>query len=244
MKEVVYIIYSDDEMIRCRIQRSKSCGSMFKAKVQKKLSDFAGGNYTWIDISDYAAETESFEAAREFGFSSIRKLRGTTHRYRRRDLQGLTPIEKCEMILHMAGWYEGREEDITEFCEHARKNNITLTEPMKRFFKEFGGLKGHWWWFTMYCGRKSRYGLDFDLSAESAAYHSDGIEDISEFVKEKTLCVGIIGLDYPLTYAIGESGKIYVQYFDAYEVFDSLIESMELSIEADIAVGFGDMIFL
>ena len=42
--------------------------------------------------------------------------------------------------LHEAGWYEGRNVDISNIIKECEKHNVTLTQPQKDFLSEFAGI--------------------------------------------------------------------------------------------------------
>lgn len=46
-----------------------------------------------------------------------------------------------EEILEKAGWYEGRDVDISEYLLRYKKNNIKINDKIEAFLKEFSGLK-------------------------------------------------------------------------------------------------------
>ncbi|MBQ8781726.1 MAG: tyrosine-protein phosphatase [Oscillospiraceae bacterium] len=65
-------------------------------------------------------------------------------------LENDTPIygtkeEKALQCLKKAGWYEGRNVDITEVEEWYARWNITLPEAVKDIFREYYGLAEEWW---------------------------------------------------------------------------------------------------
>ena len=48
--------------------------------------------------------------------------------------------ERTYQKLHEAGWYKGRNVDISNIIKECEEHNVTLTQPQKNFLSEFAGI--------------------------------------------------------------------------------------------------------
>lgn len=131
--------------------------------------------------------------------------------------------KEAREILEKAGWYEGREIDISEWERISEEEGFLLFDEAKKFLREFGGLCIH---------KYDEYSKEFHPyhEFESDSFSSSLI--IAETINEKAICVGIIYGNNSSLY-ISESGKIYDDYGfvgnTIYEAWDCILETISRS---------------
>ena len=149
-----------------------------------------------------------------------------------------TRRERIIKALEMAGWFVGRQVDISVVEGYYQSKNVQLHQKALEFFREFYGLAENW-----YLGKDPnlsmgshfefvliphRYSRDDDLDVENWGDWSEYI-NVKKVAKEKVVLVGDIGYYYPASVWIGESGKIYAthDYDSEVYIFDSVVDLIE-----------------
>lgn len=148
--------------------------------------------------------------------------------------------ERIRQAMECAGWFPGRNVDITEVEKYYLDNGITLFPKALDFFREFYGIERRWGIDTK--------GLNFDfyLFPDSRLYDlKDYMFDDSEYTKysedymyvqdtanEKIILLGKIGYYYPAIVWIGESGSLYVDhdYDTEIRVFNDIFDFIEFEL--------------
>lgn len=148
-----------------------------------------------------------------------------------------TRQERIMQLLRMAGWYEGREVDISIIERFYREQRVELTEGAKAFFRKYSGLAERWHIkdllecfqfepFGPQCGDSPRCWMFQD---EEYGVFSLEFNNVSRTAGEPFTMVGHIGYYYPARVWIGASGKIYVthEYDEKVHVFDTLLQLID-----------------
>ena len=164
-------------------------------------------------------------------------------------------------ILDLAGWYKERSVDIEEVECYYKKNNCSLNETSKAFFREFYGLPNQICFAYKY-PTKDEWSiggneLHFDTSTSNGLFDLEDDEDKQDFETEKSLVaeyepegftpVADCGFHLGGTLWVGNSGKIYRTYYyssDIVECYNSVIEMLEHDVErykkaSELFVSFG-----
>lgn len=148
-----------------------------------------------------------------------------------------TPEEKAMICLEKAGWYEGRNVDLSEVKAFYESGGITLPTGAENFLKEYSGLNDEW---TLY--EETDSGLQeagrfifklyplFDSSYDNDRYFDD--EDypaplqykVEAFAGNDLVYIGDIGYKYPAQVFLGDTGKIYTQISGFIQCYDSLLD--------------------
>ncbi|GAA3763503.1 SUKH-3 domain-containing protein [Flavobacterium ginsengiterrae] len=131
-------------------------------------------------------------------------------------------------FLQMAGWYEERKVDVSDYQTEAYNRYIKLTTKALNFIEEFTGLEPYIQFTYKDAGDEIFYDFDFNLNVEEASkcYSTKDYHAISKFAKEKCLCLGTLGYYYPGVLAISETGRLYLKhdYNDFVKEFLSMTE--------------------
>jgi hypothetical protein len=236
-ENIIKTIYSDNAVLRCEI--AVRADGTFQARVQKRLyDDHLDDGYIWIYMHDHVHITDTCERAEELGNKALQNLAEPCPKQIKWNLENLTPYEQYAKILRMAGWYEGRQEDVKKFEELARANNMPFTSAMQQFLQEFGELNAVVYVAMKrtpnYIGDADKTSTEYDFTFNTSYKESLDLSESEEYdeiclcVQEKILCIGEIGYYYPAVCAIGESGKLYFKhdYSDSVEVYYSLLEAV------------------
>ena len=131
--------------------------------------------------------------------------------------------KEAKEILEKAGWYEGRNIDISEWERISEEDGFLLFDEAKKFLREFGGLCIH---------KYDEYSKEFHPYHE---FESDSFSDsfiIAKTINEKVICLGIIYGNNSSLY-ISELGQIYDDYglvgINIYEAWDCILETISRS---------------
>ncbi len=148
----------------------------------------------------------------------------------------LTPKDKnlTLTILQLAGWYKGRNVDISEVETHFNKINIKLNNASRAFYREFFGLPSGFY-FKYKNPEKEKWmiggnELEFDTSTSNGICDFEDEEEKLGFEIEKALVekhepngavpVADCGFHLGGTLWVGNSGKIYNTYYYAHEIIE------------------------
>lgn len=140
--------------------------------------------------------------------------------------------------LRLSGWYENREVDTQGFSYYYERNNLKYNEYADRFFKEFYGLKGAWYfkWIDT-AGQEHIGGYDFEF--DTGYYLDDTYDDTFDLEDERELLPSYIkDTALPLAYTawhvegtlwIDERGKFYYTFpcNDMMREYNSCLEFLE-----------------
>ena len=149
--------------------------------------------------------------------------------------------ERIRQAMEYAGWFPGRNVDITEVEKYYSNIGIKLFPKALNFFREFYGIETRWGIDTK--------GLNFDFNL----FPYSGVDDLKDYIfedsdctiysedykyvqdtaNEKIVLLGIIGYYYPAIVWIGESGCLYVDhdYDIKIRVFDDIFDFIEFELE-------------
>ncbi|MCR5306098.1 MAG: SUKH-3 domain-containing protein [Oscillospiraceae bacterium] len=157
----------------------------------------------------------------------------------KRALLNGTTDGKIMTCLKTAGWYDGRNIDITEITSFYTSGGIALSDRAKQFLREYYGIAQHWYFnerddsplnrsadilFSLYPDTgESRCNEDY--------FDEEQLEDrktVEAFAGEPVVYIGDIGYYYPAFVYIGVSGKIYTahDYDDIIRCYDSVPEML------------------
>ena len=103
--------------------------------------------------------------------------------------------ERTYQKLHEAGWYEGRNVDISNIIKECEKHNVTLTQPQKEFLSEFAGIRSP----DPYTDRYGFFIADkenYDNWDCMFSYYSVFCDEEPPINGEDAICVGIYNRAY------------------------------------------------
>ncbi len=155
--------------------------------------------------------------------------------------------ERIMTCLRAAGWYEGRQTDLTAVKAFYASGGITLPKGAEAFLREYYGIAENWHlkatrekmtdsrligcapeiFFNLYphrgipeINRDYFYNDEEDLADQHAAEEAAG---------EPLVQVGSIGYYYPAAVYLGSTSKIYTthDYDDLVHCYDSVPEMLE-----------------
>lgn len=148
-----------------------------------------------------------------------------------------TPEEKAMICLEKAGWYEGRNVDLSEVKAFYESGGITLPTGVENFLKEYYGLNDEWtlyeetdsglqeagrFIFKLYPMSYSPY--DNDRYFDDEDYPAPLQYEVEAFAGNDLVYIGDIGYEHPAKVYLGETGKIYTQNFGFIQCYDSLLD--------------------
>lgn len=149
--------------------------------------------------------------------------------------------ERIRQAMECAGWFPGRNVDITEVEKYYLDNGITLFPKALDFFREFYGIEGRWGIdsigldFEFYLFPNPRlYDLkDYMFDDPEYTKHSEDHIYVQDIAREKIIELGEIGYYYPSMVWIGESGLLYVDqnYSGEIGIFENIFDFIESELE-------------
>lgn len=151
----------------------------------------------------------------------------------------LSREEEITKILERAGWFAGRQTDISEFEQYCREQKLGLFPAALDFLREFNGLTLSYatYYHSGYdISRRSNYLYDYINASDPSKRkymlvptldlthpHISEFNRILIFSEESCVAVGEFGYYHSLL-TIGQSGTFYLahEFSEEIEVFDSL----------------------
>ena len=167
----------------------------------------------------------------------------------RKKLEG-SARKKIITALEVAGWYNGRNVDISPFEEYYNSHGLTMFESSRNFFKEFYGIATRWAFtfkgnseptnalnitFTFHlfpCDYDKYFGLPAD-EYYNDEFKSEYCNAVQETAQQELNFIGKIGYYYPAFVWIDNNGKLYVMhdYNRTISTFNSIVELIERELE-------------
>lgn len=151
--------------------------------------------------------------------------------------------ERIRQAMEYAGWFPGRNVDITEVEKYYLDNGITLFPKALDFFREFYGIEPIWYIdkigfdFNFYlfpsCGLCDI--KDYMFGGKECTIPSEDYMYVQDIANEKIILLGEIGYYYPAIVWIGESGSLYVDhdYDTEIRVFDDIFDFIKSELERE-----------
>lgn len=147
---------------------------------------------------------------------------------------------KAKQVMGYAGWYEGRETDISIAEQYYAKRGVPMMEATKRFYRRYFGLCCQWYLDQ----KKMDWAADFEFAlfpflingikdhlVDSFFRDMSGCElaEIEQAARQKCQPIGLIGYYYPAEVWISEHGKLYAkyEYQDEIECFPDVFDLIE-----------------
>jgi hypothetical protein len=134
--------------------------------------------------------------------------------------------EKVQIMLGMAGLYEGRNVDISNIEKFYKKNDTELFLAARGFYKKYYGLATKWYLDIEDGMKYPYYGADFEFKIYPHFFREDELK-VKKVANEDILLVGTVGYYYPLEIYIGRSGKFYTGNGYKTLIYSSLEEMIE-----------------
>ncbi len=136
-----------------------------------------------------------------------------------------TPEERAVQCLKKAGWYEGRNVDISEVESYYSGKGITLTEQQKDIFREFYGLAEEWF-FDRNGSIKNKTGdFVFHIISEDYGCSYNELKKLEQEAGEHPIYIGEIGYYYPSWIFLSCDGRLWeiTDYGGPIQSYDDMI---------------------
>ncbi|WP_252226739.1 MULTISPECIES: SUKH-3 domain-containing protein [unclassified Clostridium] len=134
--------------------------------------------------------------------------------------------EKVQIMLSMAGLYEGRNVDISKIEKFYKKNGTELFLAAREFYEKYYGLATKWYLDVEDGIKYPYYSADFEFKIYPHFFRKDELK-VKKVANENILLVGTVGYYYPLEIYIGRSGKLYTGNGYKTLIYSSLEEMIE-----------------